>query len=134
MENKDVKQLDLLAIFHYIVGVFVALSSCMFLIHVFMGLAMLSGKMNGSGGEAAVFGWLFVIMGSVFVLLGWTLGICLVVAGQKLKQRKNRMFCMVVAGVACMFMPFGTILGVFTLIALNKESVQALFESNCVQE
>ena len=35
---------------------------------------------------------------------------------------------MVIAGVECIIMPFGTILGVFTLIALNKDSTKEIFE------
>jgi hypothetical protein len=32
------------------------------------------------------------------------------------------------AGVMCIFMPFGTVLGVFTLIVLLRPSVKPLFE------
>jgi hypothetical protein len=31
------------------------------------------------------------------------------------------------AGLACMFMPFGTVLGVFTIIVLVKENVKGMF-------
>ena len=44
------------------------------------------------------------------------------------------LFCIVVAGVECMIMPFGTVLGVFTLIMLMKDSVKALFESGVPPE
>ena len=131
MNNEDAKQLDLLAVFHYVVGGIMAFFSCMPFMHVFMGLAMVSGKFfenaDGSAPPDAAFGWIFVIMGSMFILFGWAISICIIVAGRKLKHRKSRMYCMVVAGIECMFMPFGTVLGVFTLIALNKESVQEIF-------
>ena len=130
MNNEDLKQLDLLALFHYIVGGITAFFSCMPFIHVFIGLAMLSGKFfkesNGSG-PLPFMGWIFVIMGSVFIILGWSMAICIMVAGRKLKQRKNRTFCMVMAAIECIFMPLGTILGVFTIMALNKESVIKIF-------
>jgi hypothetical protein len=32
-----------------------------------------------------------------------------------------------VAAIACMFMPFGTVLGVFTIIVLMRPSVKELF-------
>jgi len=38
------------------------------------------------------------------------------------------MFCVVMAGIACMFMPFGTVLGVFTLVVLTKPVVRELFD------
>lgn len=130
MNKEDIKHLDLLAMFHYIVGGITGLFSCMPFLHVFMGLAMLSGKFfeesNGSG-PPPFMGWMFVIMGSIFIVLGWSVAVCIIVAGRKLKQHKNRIFCMVVAGVECIFMPFGTILGVFTLIALNKDSIKKIF-------
>ena len=30
------------------------------------------------------------------------------------------MFCLVIAAVQCAFVPFGTVLGVFTIVALQK--------------
>ena len=38
------------------------------------------------------------------------------------------MYCMVIASLECLFMPFGTVLGIFTLILLNKDSVIEIFE------
>jgi len=129
MENKDNKHLDLLGLFHYIVGGMFALFSCMPFIHVFLGIAMLSGKMlDDSGKPPPPFaGWIFVIVGLFFVVIGFSMALCIIFAGRKLKQRKSRTFCMVVAGVECIFMPFGTVLGVFTLITLNKESIIQIF-------
>lgn len=132
MNNEGTKQLDLLSIFHYVVGGVMALFSCMPFLHVFMGLAIVFGKFEGSTESSnqipdAIFGWIFVIMGSIFILLGWAISICIILAGRNLKRRRNRMFCMVVAGIECMFMPFGTVLGVFTLIALNKDSIKENF-------
>ena len=130
MNNKDTEQLDLLAIFHYVIGGILAFFSCIPLIHVFVGLMVVSGKVfteaDGPPPRDA-FGWIFVIVGSVFILFGWTIAICIIVAGRKLKHRTGRMYCMVIAGVECMFMPFGTVLGVFTLIALNKDSIKAIY-------
>ncbi len=130
MNSEDHKHLDLLAMFHYILGGITALFSCMPLMHVFMGFAIISGdffkESNGSG-PPPFFGWMFVIMGSVFILLGWCLAVIMAVVGKKLKCRKNRVFCMVVAGIECIFMPLGTILGVFTLVTLNKDSMKQIF-------
>lgn len=131
MTNEDAKNLDLLSTFHYIVGGITALFSCMPFIHVFIGVAMVTGKFvddsKDSGPPEALFGWLFIIMGALFILLGWSLAVCMVIAGKKLKSRQGIMFCMVVAGIECMLIPFGTVLGVFTLIVLNRETVKELF-------
>lgn len=132
MANDDAKNLDLLAMFHYILGGITALFSCFPFMHVFMGIAVLTGKFaettsKSSGPPEAMFGWLFIIMGGMFILGGWSIAVCMIIAGKKLKARKSKTFCMVVAGIECMFMPFGTVLGVLTLIALNKDSVKELF-------
>lgn len=133
MKDKLTDQINLLATFHYVVGGIMALFSCMPFIHVFMGLMVISGGFAESGTTHntppdAWFGWIFVIMGSIFILLGWLISIAILIAGSKLRKRKNRTYCLVVAGIECMFMPFGTVLGVFTLIALTKEEAKELFE------
>lgn len=51
----------------------------------------------------------------------------MIAAGRKLKRRTSRTFCLVVAGLECILMPFGTVLGVFTLIVLSKEPAKQLF-------
>jgi hypothetical protein len=42
-------------------------------------------------------------------------------------HRKHYTFCLVMAGVECLFMPFGTVLGVFTILVLNRQTVKELF-------
>jgi len=131
MSNEDIQHLDLLSLFHYILGGIIALFSCMPFIHVFMGLALVFGKLPQGNQSAAVpsaVGWIFVVMGSVFILLGWSLAVCMLLTGKKLKRRHNRTFCMVVAGIECMVMPFGTLLGIFTIMALSKDSTKEIFE------
>ena len=130
MKNEDIKHLDLLSLFHYIFGGITALTSCLPVIHVIVGFSMVSGKLFEESNGAApppFMGWIFVIFGTVFIVMGLSAAVCMIVAGGKLKRHKNRVFCMVVAGIECMYMPLGTVLGVFTLIALNKESIQEIF-------
>jgi len=60
--------------------------------------------------------------------LGWTLAVCMLIAGRNLAKRRHHTFCLVVAAISCIFMPFGTILGVLTIIVLMRPSVKGLFE------
>jgi hypothetical protein len=76
----------------------------------------------------AAFGLLFIAIGGAVVLTGWSMAACLVVAGRSLAQRKRYMFCLVLAGIACVVCnPLGTVLGVFTIVVLMRPSVKALF-------
>ncbi|MFC1569981.1 hypothetical protein ACFL4L_07080 [bacterium] len=129
--NEDAKQVDLLSTFHYVMGGLTALGACIPFVHVFMGLLMTQGSFfNVPEGDMPppMFGWLFVVLGLFAILCGWAIAISMIIAGKKLKERKSRIFCMVVAGIECMFMPLGTVLGVFTLIILNRDSVRELFK------
>ena len=74
-----------------------------------------------------MFGWMFTIIGSVIVVGGVTLGAFVAYAGRCLAQRRRHTLCLVVAGISCMMMPFGTVLGVFTLIVLLRPQVKAAF-------
>jgi hypothetical protein len=128
--TQDEENLNLLAIFHYVVGGLTALFSCMFLMHVAMGIAMLCGGFEGENPPPRMFAWFFTLFPATFMLVGWTLAGCIVATGRKLKHRTSRTFCLVVAGFECMLMPFGTVLGVFTLVVLMKESVKDRFTAN----
>jgi hypothetical protein len=55
------------------------------------------------------------------------MAICILIAGRSLGLRKRYSFALVIACIECLFVPFGTILGVFTIVALSRESVKALF-------
>lgn len=123
MDN-DEQYLKLLSIFHYVVGGLAGLFACLPLIHFSIGIAMLVGAIDGAPAFAGV---ILVLFAMAFILSGWTLAVCLIIAGRNLAQRRHYMFCLVMAAIACIFMPFGTVLGVFTIIVLMRPSVKELF-------
>jgi len=125
--TQDEQHLDLLATFHYIVGGLTALFSCMFFIHVGIGIAMLNGAFDMKNPPPRFFAWLFIIVPSVFIVMGWILSGFMIAAGRRLKRRAAYAFCLVIAGIECILMPFGTVLGVFTIVTLSKEPVKRLF-------
>jgi hypothetical protein len=79
-------------------------------------------------GPFPLFGLMFAVVGGSIVLLGWALAVCIALAGRSLAQRKRYTFCLALAGIQCAFTPFGTVLGVFTIIVLIRPSVKALFQ------
>jgi hypothetical protein len=126
--NQDIEHLRLLSIFHYVVGGLAALFACFALFHFFVGLAMTLGWFEDSDPVLPVMGILFMAFSGAFILAGWTFAVLLIVAGRRLAGRRNYTFCLVMAAVACAFMPFGTVLGVFTIIVLMRPSVKESFE------
>ena len=130
--SQDEEHLKLLAIFHYVLAGITVLFSLFPVIHLIIGLSAISGNLEDpSDTEAlpAAFGWFFVLFGLMAIACGLILAVVFFLSGRCLQQRRRRIFCLVSAGLMCAFMPFGTVLGVFTIIVLVKDSVKALFEA-----
>jgi hypothetical protein len=129
--NEDLKNLKLLSIFHYVVGGLSALFSCMFLIHLFIGLFMLLSpeSMTGGSGEPPpeFVGYLFSFIGGAFFLIGIAFSCCIVYSGFLLQKQRKYLFSFLIACIECIFMPFGTVLGIFTIIVLSKDSVKRIY-------
>lgn len=127
--SSDEQELKLLSIFHYIVGALAVLFACFPLIHVVIGAMFIfaPGKMGSSGGEVTMVGWLFMTIGLIFFVAGQAMAVCIILSGRYIAKRTRYTFVFVIAAVECLFMPFGTVLGVLTLIVLSRESVKKLF-------
>jgi len=127
--DRDAEQLNLLAIFHYVVGGLALLFSFFPLFYSVIGGFLLYAAEHPTNQEPppAFLGWIFIVLGAVFFLAGVTMAICILIAGRCLSRRKRYSFTLVIACIECLFVPFGTILGVFTIVALSRESVKALF-------
>jgi hypothetical protein len=130
--NQDTEHLRLLSIFHYIVAGLAALFSFFPLLYTTIGAIFIFAARHGTpkpGEELPpeFLGWIFVGVGSFLFLLGVAMAICILIAGRCLSRHRFYSFALVMACVECLFIPFGTILGVFTIIALSRESVKALF-------
>jgi hypothetical protein len=128
--NSDLHYLNLLSIFHYVLGGMRFLFGFFPIIYVVMGIVMLlvPGKHGGNDGFPNVlFGGLMVVFGLGFAVAMWVMAVMMIIAGHKLSRHKSYMFCIVIACIECLSMPFGTILGVFTIILLSRPSVKELF-------
>lgn len=126
----------LLAIFHF-VGAGLALLSLLFLFlqHTMFDTVFNNPEMWTQGGgqpppeafrkifEQVLF-WFFLAFG-LFSFLQCVLDL---LCGWFLLKRRHRTFCLIVGGLDCLNVPLGTILGVFTLMVLNRDSVRPLFE------
>jgi len=130
--DEDLHHLRLLSTFHYVVAGVLALFSLFPVIHLVVGIVAVSGGLDGPEGIPVLFGLFFIVFALVFILCGLSLSVCVAVAGGYLRRQERYTFCLVIAALLCMFMPFGTVLGVFTIVVLMKPSVKELFQSNNV--
>lgn len=125
--DKDLEHLKLLWIFHYVDAGMTAVISCIPFLHFFMGLALATGTFPDTDPEAKSIGIVIMVIAGIFIIAGWTLAILIAFAGRSLQTRKRYTYCLVMAGINCIFIPIGTVLGVFTIIVLSRDSVKALF-------
>jgi hypothetical protein len=137
--TQDADHLRLLSVLHYIFGGAIAFFSSLALIHIVIGLTFISHfqsldqagpRSPGISPEAfpgALFGYLFVGIGTFALLTGWTIGGLAIYSGRCIKARRKRVFSLIVAGVECLAFPFGTALGIFAFTVLGRPSVIALY-------
>jgi len=131
----DAEHLRLLSIGYVVSGVLSALFSLLGLVYLVIGIVMgaaLSSEMAKAGKEAppAFIGYVLGCFGlGIFLFM-------VLLAGLKfraawcLKHRRARTYCMVVAGISCLGIPYGTLLGVFSFVVLGRNSVRLLFEAD----
>ena len=127
----DADHLKLLAIFHFVGAGFAVLGLLLLAGHycvmhsVFTHPEVWHTEKNPP--PAVVFDilkWVYVL-GALWFLLSLVLNL---ISGLCLATRKGRMFSLVVAGFNCVHVPLGTVLGVFTMIVLLRDSVRDLYD------
>jgi len=122
--NQDREHLRLLAIFHYVGAGLAALFSLFPLLYTTIGAIFIfaarhpsaAGPKPGEELPPEFLGWIFAVVGLLLFLLGIAMAICILLAGRCLSRNKHYTFALVMACIECLFIPFGTILGIFTII------------------
>lgn len=127
----DESHLKLLAIFHFVVaglsllGIGFLLLHFTLMTHIFNNPDFL--KQSRSAPPPAefwrFFQWFYVVCGGM--LLAGCVGNLL--SGFWLRARRNRTFSIIVAAINCCQVPMGTVLGVFTIIVLMRDSVRQAY-------
>ncbi|MGD2116210.1 MAG: hypothetical protein PVG07_14240 [Acidobacteriota bacterium] len=130
MNAQDLQHLRLLSIFHYVVAGLAALFALLPVFHLVIGVMIATQAAADTPDErlGAMIGWLFAVFAACMILAGLAYALMLALAGRFLAQQRRYTFCMVMAAVSCIFVPIGTVLGVFTLLVLLRPAVQAEFE------
>lgn len=132
LTREDEDHLRLLSIFHYVVAGMHAVCAMFPVLHLGIGAALVFApeQLSSPDGEPppALVGWFFMAIAATLIALGATLAACIALAGRFLSQRRRYLFCLVMACVmAALSMPFGTVLGVFTIIVLMRPTVKVAF-------
>ena len=68
--------------------------------------------------------------GGALAGFGLVCAACMAFAAWSLPKRRNYVVVMVAAILNCLQIPFGTVLGVFTFVVLNRPGVRHSFENN----
>ena len=128
----DAGHLKMLSVFHYVAAGLSLLGILFVTMHFSIFHAFLDNPKIWEGQKDAppveifgIFKWFYVMIGGWF-LISLLLNLF---SGMFIQARKNRTFTLITAGVNCLHVPIGTVLGVFTFIVLLRDSVEELYEA-----
>lgn len=135
MDQEQQNTLLLLSsIFHYIIGFLLLLVSCLPLLYVLIGSLMVIAGFyppgKGGAGETMPFfvvGGVFLTVGGILCTIGLILAICVLACARRLYKKRKYVYCLTIAAVECLFFPFGTIIGVLTIVLLANHDIKESF-------
>jgi hypothetical protein len=139
----DEEHLRLLSLFHYIAGGITLFISLIILFEFLLLFVFWEGLMQQYGEhrytsnhelDAAIFTIFFYLL-LVILLIVITFGILEILSARFIKLRKHRTFSFIIAILNLFSIPYGTILGIMTIIVLSRNSVKDIYSAanNLVQ-
>jgi len=128
--DRDQEHLTLLKLGFYIMAGFHGFCSLFSVIYIALGGLFVLGvtRPTGSSVDERLVGLIILGVGMGILLIGLAGTFLTYFAGRSLGERRHRIFCMVVAALLCLSIPFGTVLGICAIIVLNRPGVKGLFE------
>lgn len=131
--EQDEQHLRILAILHYVYAGLTALGALfgggMMAFIGFTIFSLPTPPQKPSEPPLAAIGWFYIVFGSVVLLIGLPISVLIAIVGRFLARQRYWLFCMIIAGLICVNVPLGTLLGVFTIIVLVRPTVKELFAS-----
>ena len=124
-------ELDVLAYFHYAMGILVAMLALVPGVFLFAAreLAPRPGESLVLTEGARATGAATTLLVALLVAAGIATGALIAWGGRCLARRRRWRLCVCTSFVACLFVPLGTLLGGITLSFLTRGDVRALFTS-----
>jgi len=131
----DQEHLRLLSVFHYIAGAITLVLALIFLVQFFI-FSIIFDEVMKSLLDVALIGnydvdpeifslliYLWIVLFFVFIAFG----LVQILSGKFIKANKYRIFSIIVAIINILSFPYGTILGVMSIIVLSRNSVVELY-------
>jgi hypothetical protein len=110
-----------LSIWHFLLGIAQIIAAACYLLSC---LVMDDNPQNLSFGLSPLF--LLMSFGSLI------LGPFMLISARVIAKRKNRHFTIVIAALECLFVPFGTLLGILTLRIMCRPETVEIYEKSAV--
>lgn len=118
-------------------GYYLSAGMCL-LFSLFGGMYMLMGLMftalgrslppgQANQGPPPEFGWFFFGIGAFIFGCMVTMACLKFMVARRIKRRSSRAFCLVIAALSCLEIPYGTTLGVLTFVVLSRDTVKSMF-------
>jgi hypothetical protein len=128
---EDESHLSLIATFHYVLAGLYLVGIVFVILHAAIMITVFSQQPGAGQGQMmpGEVKWIFYLMYAV--ISAFLLLMCAgnVASARYLKQRINRTFSFVIAGLNCVWFPFGTVLGIFSFIVLSRPPVRQSYEA-----
>jgi hypothetical protein len=130
--RRDAEHLKLVSIFHFILAALGLPGIAFIALHfAFMRALFMNPETwkNDKGGPPPEILFKLMICGYAFgVIIILTAGVLNLLSGLFIRKRRHRMFSIIIGGLNCLQVPFGTLLGVFTILILSRDSVRKIYE------
>ena len=123
----DNEHLRLLRIGYFVSAAQTAIFIPVGLLYAGMGV-MFSQLPTGAAPPPSFMSWLFGLLGAGFAGLAAAAATLKLLTAIRLKERRSRVMCLIAAGLSCLDIPYGTMLGIWTFIVLGRASVRRQFE------
>src|SRR5258708_13254078 len=109
--DRDTEQVNLLAIFHFVVAGVGALFSFFPLLYIALGVIFIFAARHGTAkpGEELppeFLGWIFAVLGLVLFVIGIAMAICILIAIRSLPLCKRYSFPLLIPSLHFLFPPF----------------------------
>jgi hypothetical protein len=129
----DANHLKLLSIFHFVAaGLAVLGIGFLFLHYTILSNVFSNPKFFQNQQQGPPPAQMFAILKWFYLAFGlWFFGslVLNLISAFFIRVRKNRTFSLVVAAINCLHIPLGTVLGVFTIIVLIRQSVSEVYRT-----